>query len=193
MNALIKTDVLLDDSGREFNTGKHRRKPMYMETLAKEKALELFDKGEDVYFIYQDEHTKRIYNGATCRKVCMDRDYLIDHYDAYHDVCGVEMPLNRLTDDEYNLLNVLATRTGQDCWFWLVERGGTNGKPFRDIVKNLEENKLMALRNALPVFAEGIISLDFPYYYLSEEEKATCLQLLDRFGIKDEYERLKTA
>lgn len=189
---LIKTKVLLDDSGREFNTGKHRRKPVYMEPLSKEKALELFDKGEKVYFIYQDRHTRWIY-GSDCRKLCKDRDYLIDHYDVYHDVCGVPMPRNRLTDEEYNLLNVLATRTGQDCWFWLVERGGTNGKPLRDIVKNLEENKFMALRNALPVFAEGIISLDFPYYYLEEEEKDTFLQLLDRFGIKDEYERLKTA
>ena len=189
MKELIKTEILLDDSGKEFDTGKVKRSPMYLQALTKEEALEKFDNGEKVFFIYENE---RIYH-TDCRKVCKDRDYLIDHYDCYHETCGVKMPLNRLTDDEYNLLNVLALRTGEDCWFWLIERGGKNGKPFKDMVKNLEEGTIMALRNALPMFAEGVISLDFPYYYLTEEEKGTFLQLLDRFGIKDEYERLKTA
>ena len=193
MNELIKTEILLDNSGKEFNTGKHSRRSMYVQPISKEEALANFDRGEKVYFIYQDEHTRWIYGGANCRKVCKDRDYLTDHYDCYHETCGVKMPLNRLTDDEYNLLNVLATRTGQDCWFWLIERGGKNGKPFKDRVKNLEEGTIMALRNALPIFAEGVISLDFPYYYLTKKEKEIFLQLLDRFNIRDEYERLKTA
>lgn len=187
--ALIKTEILLGDNGKEFDTGRIRRKSMYLEILSKEEALRRFDAGETVFFIYQNE---RIYH-TDCRKVCKDRDYLIDHYDSYGEVCGSKMPLNRLTDKEYNILNCLATRTRNDCWFWLVEKGGTNGKPFRDVVKNLEEGKYVALRNALPDFAEGVISLDFPYYYLSEEEKETFLQLLDRFGIEGELKRLKAS
>lgn len=160
--------------------------------MSQEEALERFDKGEKVYFVYRDEHTKWIYN-RICRKVCKDRDCLVDHYDFYDDVCGVKMPLNRLTDEEYNILNQLATKTGQDCWFWLVERGGKNGKLFTDVVKDLENNKYVALRNALPIFAEGIIDLNFWAYGLTEEEKDLFLQLLDRFDIRDEYDRLVTA
>ena len=187
--SLIKTEILLDDSGKEFDTGRVTRKALYLEVLSKEEALKRFDAGEKVYFIYQDE---RIYH-TDCRKVCHDRDYLADHYDCYHEVCGTRMPLNRLTDKEYNILNNLATKTGMDCWFWLVERGGTNGKPFRDVVKNLEEGKCMALRNALPMFAEGVLDLNFWAYGLTEENKDLFLQLLDRFGIRDEYKRLKAA
>jgi hypothetical protein len=81
----IYTGVLLDDSGKEFDLGRAVRRGMNLLILSKEDALRLFDEGKRVYFIYPNS---RIYSTA-CRKVCKDRDYLIDHYDAYHDVCGI--------------------------------------------------------------------------------------------------------
>lgn len=83
--SVIKTDVLLTDDGREFNSGSSESNKMYLIPLSKEKALQLFDEGRRVYFIYPNDRTYR----CNCRKVCKDRDYLIDHYDAYHNVCGV--------------------------------------------------------------------------------------------------------
>ena len=180
---LIKTEILLDDSGKEFNTGRHRYSNMYMRVLSKEEALERFDEGERVYFIYQAPYTLRIYE-KVCRKVCKDRDYLKDHYDIYNEVCGVSMPLNVLLDEEYNVLNLLATRSKMDCWFWLIERKG------KDMVRNLEENKIMSLKSALPGFIDGLTDLDD--YFISEEEKAVFLQLIERFGIADAFNaRLK--
>ena len=81
----IKTEMLLDDSGREFDLGHFRRIPAYLAVLSKEDALRLFDEGKKIYFIYRNN---RIYK-CNCRKVCKDRDYLIDHYDFYHEICGV--------------------------------------------------------------------------------------------------------
>lgn len=81
----VRTEVLLSDNGREFDLGGSRRSEVYLGVLSKEDALRLFDEGKTVYFIYPNN---RIYH-CTCRKVCKDRDYLIDHYDVYHDVCGV--------------------------------------------------------------------------------------------------------
>ena len=81
----IKTSVLLDDSGKEFDLGRATKREMLLTPLSKEEALRLFDEGKRVYFIYLNN---RIYK-ENCRKVCTDRDYLIDHYDVYHEVCGI--------------------------------------------------------------------------------------------------------
>lgn len=82
---VIKTDVLLANDGREFNSGSPEKNKMYLIPLSKEKALRLFDEGKRIYFIYLNEKAHK----CNCRKVCKDRDYLIDHYDVYHDVCGI--------------------------------------------------------------------------------------------------------
>lgn len=179
MKNLIKTEVLLDDSGREFNTGRHKYHTMYMKPLSKEEALERFDRGERVYFIYTDNHTMWIYDKKICRKVCKDRDYLKDHYDFYNEVCAIPMPLNVLLDEEYNVLHRLAQRSGMECWFWPVSRGG------KDVVQDLEENKFVALKNALPTFVEGLT--DLSYYSISKKEEDVFVRLVDRFGLMDVY------
>ena len=175
MKKLVKTEVLLDDSGKEFNLGKHRHSTMYMKVLSKEEALNVFDEGKRIYFIYENNRTYR----KNCRKVCKDRDYLKDHYDVYHEVCGVPMPLNVLLDEEYNILNLLATRSKMDNWFWLVEKSG------KDMVKDLDENKIISLRAALPTFVDGLTDLND--YGISEEEKDVFLQLVERFGLMDVF------
>ena len=81
----IKTDVLLYDDGREFDLGRSRKGEVFLRVLTKDEALRLYWERKRVYFIYENN---RIYK-ANCRKVCKDRQYLIDHYDVYHEVCGV--------------------------------------------------------------------------------------------------------
>ena len=50
MERLIKTEVLLDDSGKEFNTGKHHRSTMYLLQLSriKQQGFFLIHMGEEL-------------------------------------------------------------------------------------------------------------------------------------------------
>jgi hypothetical protein len=85
MTGVIRTDVLLDDNGREYDLGRAYKRTVYLKALTKDEAIDAFQSGKRVYFIYKNN---RIYH-TNCRKVCADLDYLKDHYDWYHEVCGV--------------------------------------------------------------------------------------------------------
>ena len=85
MDNIIRTDVLLYDNGREYDLGKQIKKTVFLKVLAKDEAINAFQNGKRVYFIYKNN---RIYH-TSCRKVCKDLDYLKDHYDFYHEFCGV--------------------------------------------------------------------------------------------------------
>ena len=85
MTNIIKTDVLLDNSGREYDLGRAYYRAANLKVLTKDEAVDAFQCGKRVYFIYKNN---RIYR-TNCRKVCDDLDYLKDHYDCYHEVCGV--------------------------------------------------------------------------------------------------------
>lgn len=178
MKNLIKTGTLLDDSGKEFNLGKHINRTLFMIPLAKEEAIRLFDEGKRVYFIYQDWHTVEIYDGP-CRKVCRDRDYLIHHYDLYNEVCGIPMPLNVLTEEEGNALDRLADQSGMDSWFWIIARNN------KTVILNYEKNEVESLKSALPKFIKGLADLD--NYRISKKQKAAFLQLVERFQLTDAY------
>lgn len=82
---VIKTDILLDDSGREYDLGRAHRRTVYLRVLTKDEAIDAFKRGKRVYFIYKNN---RIYR-TNCRKICKDLDYLKDHYDCYHETCGI--------------------------------------------------------------------------------------------------------
>lgn len=85
MENILKSDVLIDNSGREYDLGRGYYRTVLLKVLTKDEAINAFQSGKRVYFIYQNN---RIYH-ANCRKVCKDLDYLKDHYDWYHEVCGV--------------------------------------------------------------------------------------------------------
>lgn len=56
-----------------------------------------------------------------------------------------------LTDAEYNVLNKIASRTKNDCWFWLKQdKHGT------DYVWDLEEGKRMCLKTGVGLLCEGL-------------------------------------
>ena len=85
MKNMICTNVLLSDNGREYDLGRAVYRTVFLRVLSKEEAIEAFNNGRRVYFIYKNN---RIYY-TNCRKVCKDLNYLKDHYDCYHEFCGV--------------------------------------------------------------------------------------------------------
>lgn len=85
MDNIVRTDVLLYDDGREYDLGRAVRKTVFLKVLTKEEAITAFENKQRVYFIYENN---RIYD-TNCRKVCKYLGYLKDHYDFYHDVCGI--------------------------------------------------------------------------------------------------------
>ena len=166
---LIKTEFIVDNSGRNFDDGKIRRSTMFLLPLSMEDALKRCEAGKRVYFIYLN-----FLDNKAGRKVCRNAFYIEDHYDFYHDVCGVTISNNQLTESEYNVLNKLATASKMDCWFWLDKKGD------KDYVRNLEENKDLSLVEVLPVFYEGLTNLDD--YNLDSNEKKVAEMLFERFG-----------
>lgn len=85
MSNIVRTDVLLYDNGKEYDLGRADKKTVFLKVLTKDEAVNAFQNGKRVYFIYENN---RIYH-TNCRKVCRDLDYLKDHYDFYHEICGV--------------------------------------------------------------------------------------------------------
>lgn len=56
-----------------------------------------------------------------------------------------------LTSDEYNVLNVISSRTKMDCWFWLKQdKNGT------DYVWDLEKQRRLCLKTGVTWLVEGI-------------------------------------
>ena len=96
MENIIRTDVLLDNSGREYDLGRAYYRTVNLKVLSKDEAIDAFLHGKRVYFIYKNN---RIYH-KDCRKVCTDLDYLKDHYDWYGEVCGVLTRISGGYDEE---------------------------------------------------------------------------------------------
>lgn len=90
MSSIIKTDVLLDNGGKEYNLGRAYNKTACLKVLTKAEAINAFNNGKRVYFIYQNDP---IYH-THCRKVCKDLDYLKDHYECYKETCGTLIKAN---------------------------------------------------------------------------------------------------
>lgn len=169
MTKLIKTDFLINPKTKRRGA----RSTMYILSKEEKEAKTLFANGEKIFAITSSNEAFGI---STYRRLLESVEEITEAYTSGL-VCGVKMPQNKLLDEEYNVLNLLATRSGMDCWFWLVERGG------KDMVRDLEADKytVMSLNKALPIFAEGLLELN--HYHLSEEEKEVVYQLFDRFGI----------
>lgn len=168
---IIKTEFLIKG---DFTHKEKKGKILYILPKEEKELKELFEKGEKVFAVlsYKGEYTETFH-----RKRLTSLEEIHDSCSSGL-VCGIEMPKNKLLDAEYNVLQLLGTRSHMDSWFWLVEKDG------KDIVRDLEANgyKLMALRNALPIFVDGLLDLD--HYRLTEEEKEVAYRLFDRFGIE---------
>lgn len=96
----------------------------------------------------------------------------IDGYDlSWGDVncalleSGIKPIKIRLSNDEFNALNKIATATKMDCWFWPKKWGPI------DIILDLENNTRMSLRDGISQLLEGMVEpVEDPFYCLSEKE-----------------------
>lgn len=82
-----------------------------------------------------------------------------------------------LTNNQYDGLNKIATKSKMDCWFWIRQKH--NGK---DYVFDLEENRKISWKTALTQLSEGIVNPP-EFYDLNEKEVTELRDLFDRFGI----------
>lgn len=124
------------------------------EEEAKEKALSL----------YEDE----------------EPEFLMDK--LMHKVCDCESPgtgsdspcispiktnFNRkLTGDEFNGLNKIASSTKMDCWFYIMEEVG------RDIIWDIENNRILSIEEGVSQLMEGMVDPITEYGLTEDEIKA---------------------
>ena len=73
-----------------------------------------------------------------------------------------------LLDEEYNVLNKIASKSHMDCWFWLKQDKNGN-----DYVFDLEERKRMSIKNGVSLLAEGF------FFDYTEKERYTLLDLTE--------------
>lgn len=176
---IVKTTLLLSDNGKEFDTGRITRKTAYLATISKEEALKRFKEHKRVYFIYEDE---RIFH-ENCRKVATNASYIRHHYEVYFECCGYLATKNRLSDQEYDVLNSLAHKSGMDCWFSL-RKTDEKDQQSSNYVRDLESDNILSLSDGLTLFAEGLLKLDS--CGLSKVDLETATILFDRFGLLEQ-------
>ena len=64
------------------------------------------------------------------------------------------MAIKKLSSQEYNILNKIATKTGMDCWFSIKTT-----KKCEDYVWDLEENKRLSLSSGIKQLASGVVDI----------------------------------
>lgn len=87
----------------------------------------------------------------------------------------------KLSEDEYNALETIASKTKMDCWFSIIESGD------EDLVKDLENDEILTLGNGLSQFSEGIVD-PLSSYGLSDNEINAVINLFKEFDIPFEEE-----
>ena len=63
-----------------------------------------------------------------------------------------KIALKTLTQEQYNVLNKIARKTGMDCWFCIHQK-----RSGEDVIKDLENNKYVSLRSGVSQLNEGIV------------------------------------
>lgn len=84
--------------------------------------------------------------------------------------------MKKLTNEEWNVLNKIATASKMDCWFYLKEKD-----QFTDIVYDCENNKELSLYEGISMLDSGITSLED--YNLSQQEMKVYFSLVSRLVI----------
>lgn len=176
MSEIIRTEYLLQDNGKEYDTGKGIARKAYLVTLTKKDALARFDARKPVYFIYRNN---RFYK-ENCRKIVKNRQYLINHYDVYHEQCGYIASQYVLSDTEQDVLNDLAKQSKMDCWFSFEVCNG------RYRIEDRESNQLRSLHDGIAQLVEGLTYLQD--YTWDQNGLRTICCLLDRFDLIDQVD-----
>ena len=86
------------------------------------------------------------------------------------------MKINKLSNEEFNVLNKISSKSKMDCWFYLKEKD-----QFTDIVYDCENNKELSLYEGISMLDSGITSLED--YNLSQQELKVYFSLVSRLVI----------
>lgn len=81
----------------------------------------------------------------------------------------------RLTSDEYNGLNQIASKTKMDCWFYILEEEN------KDVILDLENNKKLSIEEGVSQLMEGIVE-PLTEYGLSDDEIAAIEKLFEEIN-----------
>lgn len=97
------------------------------------------------------------------------------------------MKISKLSNEEFNVLNKISTKSKMDCWFYLKQ-----DKDGNDFVYDLEQSKELSLTDGILMLDGGITSLDD--YGLSEDEKCVYISLIYKINSNffPSISRLKT-
>ena len=82
----------------------------------------------------------------------------------------------RLLNEEYNVLNKIATESKMDCWFCLAE-----DKKGNDYVLDIENDCKLTIAQGVSELVEGMT--DYEDYHMTPEEIEVFEELLDKLNI----------
>ena len=97
------------------------------------------------------------------------------------------MKINKLSNEEFNVLNKISSKSKMDCWFYLKQ-----DKDGNDYVYDLEQSKELSLTDGISMLDNSITSIDD--YELSEDEKCIYISLIYKINSNffPSISRLKT-
>lgn len=84
----------------------------------------------------------------------------------------------KLTDEEFNVLNKIATNTKMDCWFFLINEGE------EDVIFDLEKDRVINFADGLENLFEGVDGLDYrDDVGLTDDEIKVFLKLIGELSV----------
>lgn len=88
----------------------------------------------------------------------------------------------KLSDDEWDILNKIASKSKMDCWFLLKEKS-----PYIDVVYDLENEEELTLYDGISILDSGIT--DLKDYDLNDSEQKIYFALISRLLIHEVEEK----
>ena len=121
------------------------------EEEAKEKALDLYADEEPEFII-----DKLMHKVSDCETAGSGSNSPC--------IASIKTKFNRkLTGDEFNGLNKIASSTKMDYWFYIMEEAG------RDVIWDVENNKILSIEDGVSQLMEGMVD-PITEYGLNEDE-----------------------
>ena len=81
----------------------------------------------------------------------------------------------KFTNEEYNVLNKIATESKMDCWFSIAEYE-------EDCIHDLENDQFISIKEGVGQLVEGMTN--YEDYSMTEDEIKTFEELINKLGIE---------